>query len=132
MSATSPTPTTPAPQALALSTRLWEFGGEEPPPAAGFAKLAADWGAVGVEADPRIPEHRFDGLVEAVREHGLTLAAMDALCPHPAELARHEPRAGLVPLANPDESERRYAVGLTRQMILRAAGARCPVVVLHL
>lgn len=125
-----------------VSTRLWDFARPEPlpggPPAAlpwaagSFAKLVADLPADGVTFDARIPERRFDEVVSAVRGHGLDIAALESLCPHPAELVRHEPRPDLVPLSNPDESERQVAIRLHRRTIERAEDLQAPVVVLTL
>ena len=127
---------------FSLSTRLWDFARPAPPPdaprgalpweAAPFAKLAADLGATGIELDCRIPEPRFEEVVRAAHDHGLAISSLEALCPHPAELARRGPAPGLVPLANPDESERRVAVRLHRSVLERAADAGVPVVVLTL
>lgn len=127
---------------LAVSSRLWDFTRSEPGPdaprtalpwaAAPFAKLVADLGATAVELDATIPESRFEEVVGAVKDHGLGIAALEALCPHPAELGRRMAAPGLVPLANPDESERRYAVRLHRRVIERASEVGAPVVVLTL
>jgi sugar phosphate isomerase/epimerase len=123
----------------AVSSRLWDFARPEPPPdaartalpwaAPSFAKAVADVGAQAVELDATVPEHRFEEVVRAVRDHGLSVLSLEALCPHPAELARHAARAGLVPLANPDESERRAAVKLHRRTIELAAEVTAPFVV---
>lgn len=123
-----------------VSTRLWDFARPEPLPggppaalpwtAAPFAKLVADLPAEGVTCDARIPERRFEEVVSAVRGHGLQIAALESLCPHPAELSRHEPRPDLVPLSNPDESERDIAIRLHRKTIERAADLQAPVIVL--
>ena len=126
---------------LALSTRLWDFARPEPLPdaprgslpwpAAPFAKLAADWGVDGIHLDARIPERRFEEVVGAIRDHGLAITSMDGLAPQPIDLARREPVPDLVPLANPDDSERRVAVRLHRATIERAADLAVPIVVLH-
>lgn len=125
-----------------MSTRLWDFARPEPLPdsppsalpwaAAPFAKLVADLPADAVTCDVRVPEHRFESVVSAVRGHGLQIAALESLCPHPSELSRHEPRPDLVPLSNPDDSERRAAIRLHRKTIERAADVQAPVVVLAL
>lgn len=125
---------------LTISTRLWDFSRPEPLPdgprgalpwpAVPFAKLAADLGCDGVHLDARIPDHRFEEVIAAIRAHGLALASIDGLSPQPAELARHEPAADLVPLANPDESERRVAIRLHRRTIERASEISVPLVVL--
>src|SRR5688500_14514335 len=124
----------------AISSRLWDFTRPEPLPdaprsalpcaAAPFAKMVADFGADAVELDASVPEHRFEDVVRAVRDHGLSVLSLEALCPHPADLARHAPRPGLVPLANPDESERRTAVRLHRKTIELADEITAPFVVL--
>jgi sugar phosphate isomerase/epimerase len=98
--------------------------------AATFAKAAADFGAEAIELDASIPEHRFEEVVRAVRDFGLSVLSLEALCPHPADLSRHAARPGLVPLANPDESERRASVRLHRKTIELAVEVNAPVVVL--
>lgn len=80
--------------------------------------------------DARIPERRLEEVLRAVRDHGLAPGSIDGLSPQPAELSKHEPSASLVPLANPDESERRVAVRLHRKTIERATDASIPIVVL--
>lgn len=69
-------------------------------------------------------------MVSALKDHGLAIVSLEALCPHPGELVRHDPRPGLVPLANPDESERRVAIRLHRVTLERAVDAAAPHVVL--
>lgn len=65
-----------------------------------------------------------------MRNHGLAITSIEAVCPHPAELGRHAAKPGLVPLANPDDSERRVAIRLHRRTIERAADIEAPIVVL--
>lgn len=125
---------------LSLSTRLWDFARPEPLPdgprgalpwaAAPFAKLVADAGVTRVHLDARIPEHRFEEVLRAVRDHGLAPHSIDGLAPQPAELTRHAPSPSRVPLANPDDSERHVSVRLHRKTIERAADAQIPIVVL--
>lgn len=127
---------------FSVSTRLWDFARPEPPAesprgtlpwgAAAFAKQVADLGATSVELDSRIPERRFDEVVGAVKNHGLAITSIEAVCPHPSEFGKHEPRPGLVPLVNPDESERRVAIRLHRRTIEIAADVSAKNVVLTL
>ena len=125
---------------FSVSTRVWDFARPEPPaevprgtlpwPAAPFAKFAADLGATAVELDSRVLERRLDEVVGAIKNHGLAITSLEAICPHPTELARHDPKPGLVPLANPDESERRVAIRLHRRTVEIAADLSAPNVIL--
>lgn len=113
---------------LAVSTRFLDPAGDD----ATFTRRALDLGASGVVAGPEIPEARFAPFVAAVRAGGAELVALEAVCPHPADLARHAPRSGLLPLCAIDSSEREFALRAHRATLARATDLRVGVVVLPL
>lgn len=109
------------------------FGAEHPrrkPDA--FATWVRDFGGTGIALDPSITDARLGDVVSAMRGSAVTLGAIEAPCPHPADFSRMPARRGMLPLSDWDPDRRRVALKHARATVERAADLGIPCVQLAL